>query len=224
MTNLLSLDCTDRACSVAVKRGQEVVEIYLDEQRLHAKHLLGSIEKCLQRIGLDKTDLDAVAWARGPGSFTGLRIAAACVQGLSFGLQIPAIGISSLLALALRAKEVNQSDQQRVWVGLDAKMGELYAASFEMNFSQAEYRFIDKESLLPAEGWELPQGFDTYLGSALNLADADLLEQSVDSNVQIHAADLLKLPDSYLAGSSVASVVEPVYLRRANAWKKMGDS
>lgn len=224
MSNLLALDCTDRACSVAVRHGEEVCEIYLDEQRLHAKRLLGLIQDCLQRNGLDKSDLDAVVWARGPGSFTGLRIAAACVQGLCFGLQIPAVGISSLLALALRARDVSASSRQRVWVGIDAKMGEIYSASFAMDFVEQEYSPIEEERLLPADGFKVPPGFDTYLGSALGLSGVRVNGQRAFANTQIHAADMLSLPAAYLPRSANAHDIEPVYLRRADAWKKMGVS
>jgi len=224
MSNLLALDCTDRACSVAVRQGEGVCEIYLDEQRLHARRLLGLIQDCLQRSGLHKSDLDAVVWARGPGSFTGLRIAAACVQGLSFGLQIPSVGVSSLLALALRARDVNTSSRQRVWVGMDAKMGEIYSASFSMDFAEQEYSPIEEERLLPTDSFEVPAGFDTYLGSALGLSGVKTHSQRVCADTQIHAADMLSLPAAYLPRSASVHDIEPVYLRRANAWKKMGAS
>lgn len=224
MTNLLALDCTDRACSVAVKRGDTIQEIFLDEQRLHAKRLLGLIQECLERTGLDKSDLDAVVWARGPGSFTGLRIAAACVQGLCFGLQIPSVGISSLFALAIRAKQLNGAEKQRVWVGMDAKMGEIYAAGFDMDFAQGVFSQVVEEQLLAAKEFELPLGFDSYLGSALAMQGTQTAISNSDANAQIHAADMLSLPDAYMQAQIGALDVEPVYLRKANAWKKMGEA
>lgn len=224
MTNLLALDCTDRACSVAVKAGENVLEIHLDEQRLHAKRLLGLIQDSLQQSGIQKTELDAVVWARGPGSFTGLRIAAACVQGLCFGLKIPAIGVSSLMAMALRAKELSAKPKQKVWVGIDAKMGEIYTASFAMNFESFDCQIIEEERLFPAGKIALPPGFDVYLGSALQLVEHNQNSGVFDQAAQIHASDLLRLPQTYLQPTAHHKDIEPVYLRRANAWKKMGNA
>lgn len=209
---------------MAVSRGDSITEVFLDEQRVHAKRLLGLIQECLEKSGLEKKSLDAVVWGRGPGSFTGLRIAAACVQGLSFGLQIPAVGVSSLLALALRARHVNPEPQQRVWVGMDAKMGEIYSASFLMDFAEQKFSYIEEEKLLSSENLEIPTGYDTYLGSALGLGDVNALSQHVFVDEQVHASDMLRLPANQLSGSTKARDTEPVYLRKADAWKKMGVS
>jgi len=222
MANLLALDCTDRACSVAVAVDGEIIEIYLDEQRLHAKHLLGLIADCLDQSGLSKADLDAIVWARGPGSFTGLRIAAACVQGFSYGLGIPAMGVSSLLALALQTPAAGFPKGQKVWVGLDARMGEVYTATWQLNGERQSFVLLEEERLEASASLSLPEDCDVYLGSALHLTDTSELQGIVNAEVQVHAGDLLRLPRHYLDQQlSASKQIEPVYLRRANAWKKM---
>ncbi len=225
MSALLALDCTDRACSVALKQGARIEEIFLDEQRTHARHLLGQIADLLARFELQRTDLDAVVWCQGPGSFTGLRIAAACVQGLSYGLQIPALGVSSLFALALRANHLVPRPEQ-IWVGLDAHMGEIYTASFARN-AAGQLQRLEQDRIVALTDFEFPAGYDLYLGSALTRLNAPSDAGRLDASSQIHAADLLALAsdelDALPQGRGVQ--IEPLYLRGAGAWKKMnGDS
>ena len=224
MTNLLALDCSDRACSVAVSCDDEIVEIHRSEQRLHARYLLGMVSDGLERAGLRKTDLQGIVWTRGPGSFTGLRIAAAAVQGMSFGLGIPVMGVSSLLALALRAPLQGRSKPTKIWVGIDARMGEIYTASYAYDPGSGRHAVRDKEQLVSASHYQLPRDCDIYLGSALPLVEEPDRPVKLDARAEIHAADLLHLPEVVLQASRVGQArdVEPVYLRRAEAWKKMG--
>ncbi len=120
--NLLVIDCSSEILAVGVARNAERVEkdlpkhpfkeagghasgkglvsVSIDAGFRHAERILGAVEFCLAEAGLQKTDLDLIACASGPGSFTGLRIAMSTVKGLAFGLGKPFVAIPTLDALA----------------------------------------------------------------------------------------------------------------------------
>jgi tRNA threonylcarbamoyladenosine biosynthesis protein TsaB len=98
---VLALDTTTRAGSVALARGQTVLDSFAgDASRTHAARLPGDILEVLSRNGVALADIDLYAVAAGPGSFTGLRIGIAAIQGLAFANQKPVVAVSALEALA----------------------------------------------------------------------------------------------------------------------------
>ncbi|KEZ78907.1 tRNA (adenosine(37)-N6)-threonylcarbamoyltransferase complex dimerization subunit type 1 TsaB [Salinisphaera hydrothermalis] len=130
---ILALDASTEALSVALfdsdapDRAREVFEI---APRAHATRLLPAAQQLLDDARLGLADLDGIAFARGPGAFTGLRIAAGLVQGLAGGANLPVVGISTLAAIAARAFD-HDSTADRVQVVQDARMGEIYTATYE---------------------------------------------------------------------------------------------
>lgn len=130
MTVILALDTSTEACSCAVAIDGRVHERYVVAPQQHASLILASIESLLQEHKLGFEHLDAVAWGRGPGSFTGLRIAAGVTQGIAFAAELPVIEVSTLAALALAAW--NEQGQSRVFACLDARIDEVYWGLFEI--------------------------------------------------------------------------------------------
>ncbi|HEY0963374.1 MAG TPA: tRNA (adenosine(37)-N6)-threonylcarbamoyltransferase complex dimerization subunit type 1 TsaB [Pseudomonadales bacterium] len=130
MTVILALDTSTEACSCALAIDGRVHERYVVAPQQHASLILSSIETLLREHGLGFEDLDAVAWGRGPGSFTGLRIAAGVTQGIAFAAELPVIEVSTLAALALAAWE--EQKQTRVFACLDARIDEVYWGLFEI--------------------------------------------------------------------------------------------
>jgi tRNA threonylcarbamoyladenosine biosynthesis protein TsaB len=121
---VLALDTTTRAGSVALIRDGEVLDVHVGDAALtHAARLPGDLLEVLRRRGLDLADVDLFAVAAGPGSFTGLRIGIAAIQGLAFATRRPVVGVSALEALARGA------DDRAPLVGawMDAQRGEVYA-------------------------------------------------------------------------------------------------
>jgi tRNA threonylcarbamoyladenosine biosynthesis protein TsaB len=120
---ILALDTSTEACSVALVIEQSVSERTVSGQQ-HSASVLGLIDELLIEAALRLSDLDAIAFGRGPGLFTGLRIGSGVVQGLAFGAGLPVVPVSSLAALA-------QAEQEpRVLAAIDARMSQVYWAAY----------------------------------------------------------------------------------------------
>lgn len=122
---LLAFDTATDCCSAALWQEGEILLHSAVQPRAHAALLLPMIERLLADAGLSRHQLDAVAFGRGPGSFTGLRIAAGAAQGIAWALDLPVAPVSSLAALA------EGVPQPRVLALLDARLGEVYAGLFQ---------------------------------------------------------------------------------------------
>lgn len=129
MTCILALDTSTEAGSVAVWINGEVLEDFQLLPRQQAQALLPQIKGLLNKAGIELNQIDALAFGRGPGSFTGLRIAAASIQGLALALDKPVIPVSTLEAMAWTA--INQQGANKVLTLLDARMDEVYWCAWQ---------------------------------------------------------------------------------------------
>ena len=125
---ILAFETSTDACSVALRVGEETRERFEKAPRRHAELVLPMAESLLAEAGLGPGDLDGLAFGRGPGSFTGVRIAAAVVQGVAFATGLPVAPVSTLQALAEGvAREMGEDSVLAV---LDARMGEVYWGAY----------------------------------------------------------------------------------------------
>ncbi len=128
---ILALETSTHACSVALQVPGYLYSEHVVEPQIHTKVILSMVESVLNQASLSLKDLDLLAFGQGPGSFTGLRIAASVVQGLAFGANKPVVGISSLAALAQLG--FAQTGAKHILVQVDARMHEVYWGEYTVN-------------------------------------------------------------------------------------------
>ena len=126
---LLAIDSATEACSAALFLDGEIHEHFEVIGRGHAGRLLPMVDELLTQARLTIADLDAIAFGRGPGGFTGLRIAAGIAQGLAAGSRRVVLPVSNLAAVAAAA--MRRAGIDRVLVCMDARMGQVYWAAFD---------------------------------------------------------------------------------------------
>jgi tRNA threonylcarbamoyladenosine biosynthesis protein TsaB len=126
--NLLALDTSSDACSVALQVGEEIFEKHVVEPREHTKILVPVIEELLRAAGVSLSNLDAVVLGNGPGSFTGMRIGASVAQGICYGAGLQIVPVSSLAAIA--AEVIREHGAEKILVAQDARMREVYLGQF----------------------------------------------------------------------------------------------
>ena len=126
--NLLALDTSSLACSVALQVGSKISERHEEQAREHTRLLMPMISSLLTESDITLADLDAVVLGNGPGSFIGMRIAASVAQGLAFGSGLNIVPVSSLAAVA--AQVLVEHDAAEVVVAQDAHMHEVYLGMF----------------------------------------------------------------------------------------------
>jgi tRNA threonylcarbamoyladenosine biosynthesis protein TsaB len=124
---LLAIDTATERCSVALLIDERIVERAVETQRGHADLVLPMVEAVLAEGDLTLRQLDGLAYGRGPGGFTGVRIAVGVAQGLAYGAQLTTVGISDLAAVAQQFATAGA----RILVCMDARMNEVYWGTFE---------------------------------------------------------------------------------------------
>jgi len=215
MTTLLALDTATEACSVALLHDGKVSSHYEVIPRLHAQKLLPMIQQLLADAGTTLSAVDAIAFGRGPGAFTGVRIAIGVVQGLAFALERPVLPVSNLAVLAQRA--MRERGVSQVAAAIDARMDEVYWGCYQA--VAGEMRLVGDEAVLPPERAQLPadaSGEWFGAGTGWNYAERiGVTPSSQDATLLPHAQDLLTLATfAWQRGEAIAAdLAQPVYLR-----------
>jgi len=216
---ILAIDTSGEACSAALLCDGEVVQRLERAPRRHGELLLQMMEGLLAEAGLRLTGLDALAFGRGPGSFTGVRIATSVTQGAAFGAELPVVPVSTLGALA--QGHFRCTGASRALAAFDARMGEVYWGAYACDGAGIMQPAGEEEVgspevvVLPASGvWSgIGSGWGPYgeilarrLGSRLGALVPDILGQAQDIATLAAAA--------FAAGRWVtAEQALPTYLR-----------
>ena len=213
---LLALETANEQCSVSlIDEHQTLYFQRNDRAKAQTQTILPMIEQGFKQTEITISDLSAIAFSRGPGSFSGVRINAAVTQALAWSNDVPVIPVSTLQALAQAA--YRELKLERVTAVLDARMNEVYIASYQLD-DQKIMQAVDEEQLLSYSDAQTYQKF-TLIGSGAALVDAQAVEhlkitasaEDIASIARIQALDEKWVSAEYAL---------PVYLRD-NAWKKI---
>lgn len=232
---LLAIETSTEACSVALWIDGEVHERFEIAPRRHTELVFPWADELLAEAGLNKTQLDAIAVGRGPGAFTGVRLAVALAQGIALALDKPIVPISTLAALALQAPspagegwgEGKPCDTSHyLLAAIDARMGEIYLGAFAPD-PTCLLRPLSEEWMATPTAPNVPPQYQ-WLGvgtgfSAANSALPRALSQQLiqyDASALPHAADIAQLAAlAFARGEAIAPEwVEPAYLRNKVAF------
>ena len=143
---LLALETANEQCSVSIVDETQELFFQLDARaKAQTQTILPMIDQAFTQLGLSASELTAIAFSRGPGSFSGVRINAAVTQALAWANDLPVVPVSSLQALAQAAYRM--LGLKSVTAVLDARMQEVYIASFELD-QHGIMQAVDEEQLL----------------------------------------------------------------------------
>ncbi len=226
---ILAIDTATEACSAALYIDGEIKTYYQLAPRQHSRLILKMIDDLLREAGLSITQIDAIAFGRGPGSFMGLRIAAGVVQGIAFAHDIPVIQISTLKAIAQRACQ--QTQYKDILVAIDARMDEVYWAVYSL--TEQQWQLTGEEQVISPDKVQLPktllQQNKTWIGAGTGWASyADRLLANATVTVQQTLPDCLPsaeviatlaVPEFNAGNTIIAAEAIPVYLRNDVAKK-----
>ena len=219
---ILALESSAKAASAAVARNGALLDLEERNDGLtHSVTLLPMAQTALERCGLLLSDVDAVAVSRGPGSFTGIRIGVSAVKGLCWGADKPAVGVSTLEAMAWNA--VDAGTDGIVCCAMDARRSQVYNALFRVEGGRPQRLTEDRAIGLDELADELiSTGKPIFvLGDGALLCYNHLLERSVPATL---APEELRLQNAWgvcraAEGKTPASAAEllPRYLRLSQA-------
>jgi tRNA threonylcarbamoyladenosine biosynthesis protein TsaB len=230
-TKILAVDTSTENCSVALIMGDEIISRCEYAPREHTTKILPMVDTVLAEGGVKLTQLDALAFGRGPGSFTGVRIGIGIAQGLAFGADLPMVGISTLMTMAQGTYRTHQSEQ--VLTAIDARMGEIYWGQYRRQIDgdwllQGKERVIAPDALVQelnanqtdsgiwltaGTGWESYAELRSQLN--LNAQKGEILYPD--------SQDMIVLAKYALARGEAVSAEDasPVYVRDTVTWKKL---
>ena len=227
---LLALDTSTEACSVALWHKGE--KTHLDElaQRTHTKRILPMIDELLVNSGINLKQVDALAFGRGPGSFTGVRVGAGIAQGLALGADLPVIAVSNLTAMVQAAFELHQAEN--VAAAIDARMNEVYFSQVKREKERSELGeffqwnpVIEEQVCQPEKVLEQLSDLTAYRVGTGWAAYPQFKDSGLEgSDIILPSAQyMLELALTDYAQNKIISAleIEPVYLRNEVTWKKL---
>ncbi len=247
MTTILALDSSSENCSVAVYDQQHISLKSEYAPRKHTQLILPLMKQALANRDMVLSDVNAIAFGSGPGSFTGIRIAAGVAQGLAYGLDVPIFAISNLKALALQS--YLEHGISSVLVCIDARMSEVYWGLFEVSENEVSKSSDSGQGNYSFTRYDVTTLIDEQVGAPENIELKDILALSTSSElvagigtgIELLAEELVEVlsqsdtkaqPNAdtiaYLAETAIARGLKgdisdalPSYVRDTVTWNKL---
>lgn len=225
MQTILALDTATEACSVALQHQGKIYHLDELSPRSHTQRILPMVDELLQQANIRLSDVNFLAFGRGPGSFTGVRVGVGIAQGLAFGANLPLLPISNLTMMAEQAYQ--QLGAEEVVALIDARMDEVYFAQLYRTAHGWQHRVAEQvcspaDAISQIQPERKPAVVGTGWGAypAFNQADLGLLI----SEITLPSARFMFTLAEFLLhteGGQRAEEVEPVYLRNQVTWQKL---
>lgn len=223
MSTILAIDTSTEACSAALLYRNEITHDFIVSARDHTKQILPMVDRLLKQSDCSLTQVDAIAFGQGPGSFTGVRIGIGVAQGLALGIDKPMIGVSTLMTLAQGVYRTTQATN--VIAAIDARMNEVYLGQY--HYVNEQWQAVIAECVIGPEkvietvkhisqnDYCVGTGWQTYPDMINGVKQSDILLP--------HAQDLVVLAKNKWQKNEIVNVedVEPTYLRNEVTWKKL---
>ncbi len=216
---ILAIETATEACSAALLIDGAVSLRYQVQPRMHSQLILPMMDELLAEAGLALGGLDAIAFGRGPGAFTGVRIAAGVAQGAAFAADLPVVPVSTLAALAQRG--FRELGRRRLLPAYDARMQEVYWGAYAVDEQGLvtlqvadEVSAPDQVTLPEGGGWQgVGAGWGSYRALLEQRLGAAL--ESVNGELLCSAHDVALLGAAGFAGGRAVAAEQalPVYLR-----------
>ena len=214
---LLAIETSTEACSAAIEIDGDRRQVYEIAPRKHAELILPMVDGLLSEAGIPLQALDGLAFGRGPGAFTGVRIATGVIQGLPYAADLPVAPVSTLAAMAQGISD----RAEKIACAIDARMGEVYWGLYQ----QGEHNCMQiqgQERVCHPDVVDLPDsnewygagsGWDTYADELGSQFGEKLVDK--DSGVYPSADGVLTLALAIFKNGETVDAAEalPVYLR-----------
>lgn len=222
---ILAIDTATEACSVALLHNGQISSLDELSPRTHTQRILPMVDELLAKAGLSLKQVDALAFGRGPGSFTGVRVGVGIAQGLAMGANLPVVPVSNLLTMAQAAYE--KTGATNVVALIDARMNEVYFAQYE-RVGQCWQAIVAEQVCSPEHaisqiqpkdntvvvgtGWV---AYSQFSDAQLSLLVSDITLPSAKSMLTFAEFELAQ------GNTQSALQIEPVYLRNEVTWEKL---
>ena len=222
---ILGIETATSACSVALLIHDTIIQRFQIAPARHAELILTMVDSILQEANIALTQLDAIAFGKGPGSFMGIRLAVGVAQGLGLGGQVPLIAVSTLHALAQTAYQKSPT-KTPLLVGWDARMRRIYWGAYQLDVEKQSKVLLPilKDTLNFPEDIDPPSVEDdwTLIGNAWDIYQDSVLEilrkkyKTVLTSIYPEASAVAFIAQSlYREGKKIlAEQAEPCYLRK----------
>lgn len=211
---ILAIETSTDHGSVAIADNENIRHQFMEADKKPSLSILAAIERLLAEAGFNKSQLDAISFGRGPGSFTGVRLATSVAQMIAFGLDIPIIPVSTLQALAQQGWRNYQYKQ--LVAALDARLNQVYWACYQYDASLGLVSLLGEERLgqIMQATWPVDSAEHWYgIGDGWKHATQETSSKLTEAYPSAYDIARIACIDYGRKNFMHASSVEPLYMR-----------